>query len=197
MQVQVSGQHMSVGASLTDYVENRTQDIVNKYFSEAPSGHVHFSKQGRQFISSIVVNEGTGRHMIIKSEYVCDDVYSAFDVALSKLEKQLRKYRSKLRSHGKRKKVSELALPESAIKYIISTSKQNEEVDEAEEFDTDNPAIIAEKSTDVMELSVGDAVMKMDLENLPALMFKNAKTSRMNVVYYRKDGNISWVDTNN
>ena len=59
----------------------------------------------------------------------------------------------------------------------------------------DNPAIIAEKPTQVLPISVGEAVMKMDLENLPALMFENVKTGRINVVYYRRDGNISWVDS--
>ncbi len=59
----------------------------------------------------------------------------------------------------------------------------------------DNPVIIAEKSVEILTLSVSGAVMKMDLENLPALMFQNSHTNRMNVVYYRRDGNISWIDS--
>ncbi len=194
MQIQISGQHMSVGMSLQEYVKNRLLEIVNKYFSDAPAAHVHFAKQSRDFICDIVVNEGTGRHVVIKSEHICDDVYSSFDVAVSKLEKQLRKYKSKLRDRSKRVKLSEMSYP--AKKYTISTKSNEKILDEAEEFDVDNPVIIAEDAADVVDLSVGEAVMKMDLENLPALMFKNKKTGKLNIVYYRKDGNISWVDSN-
>ncbi|GAB4169819.1 MAG: ribosome-associated translation inhibitor RaiA [Rickettsiaceae bacterium] len=188
MQLQVSGQHMSIGNSLQEYVNDRTTSVVQKYFAGAPSGHVHFSKQGRDFNCDIVVNEGTGRHVVIKSNYSSDEVYGAFDVALSKLEKQLRRYKSKLSSHNNRTKLSELNTAE-AMKYVISTDTQDEE------FNVDNPAIVAEKPAQILSLTVGEAVMKMDLENLPALMFKNSKTDRINVVYYRKDGNISWVDS--
>ena len=186
MQVYTSGQHMSVGSSLNEYVDVRLKEVVGKYFSNAPSSHVNFSKQGHEFKCDIVLHEGTGRHVVIKSNNSSDEVYNAFDVALSKLEKQMRKYKSKLNNHHRGVKASELA--PDAIKYIISSKNE-------EEFDIDNPVIVAEKPIQVLPLTVGEAVMKMDLENLPALMFQNAKTNRVNVVYYRKDGNISWVDS--
>ncbi|RTK92286.1 MAG: ribosome-associated translation inhibitor RaiA [Rickettsiales bacterium] len=189
MQLQISGQHISIGASLQTYVDERTKLVVSKYFAEAPNGHIHFTKQGYKFLCDIVIHEGTGRHMIIKSNATSDDIYSAFDISLSKLEKQLRKYKSKLNDYSKRVKLSEVT--SEATKYIISPESNND----TEEFNIDNPAIVAEKPLNIMTLSVGEAVMRMDFENLPALMFKNSKTDRMNVVYYRRDGNISWVDS--
>ena len=131
--------------------------------------------------------------MVIKSSASSDDVYFAFDAALSKVEKQLRKYKSKLKDHSSKMKVSEIS-PDST-KYVISPTKIDDEDDETKEIDFDNPVIVAEKATKILKLSVGQAVMKMDLEDLPALMFRNVKTDRINVVYYRKDGNISWVDS--
>ena len=192
MQVVVSGQHISIGKSLQDYVKSRANEVVCKYFENAPSSNVHFSKQGRDFACDIVVNDGTGRHMVIKSNAASDEIYNAFDFALGKIEKQMRKYKSKLKNHNKQMKVSEIT-PE-AVKYIIAPFASSN-AEEMEEFDVNNPVIVAEKPTQVLPLSVGEAVMKMDLENLPALMFENAKTGRINVVYYRKDGNISWVDS--
>jgi len=140
--------------------------------------------------------------MIMKSNCASDEICNSFDTALTKLEKQLRRYKSKLNSHSNRVKVSEIT--SEAVKYIISSEHSGEE-----EFNVDNPAIVAEKPAKILSLSVGEAVMKMDLENLPALLFKNVKTGRVlvpcfpasleaghiNVVYYRKNGNISWVDT--
>ena len=90
-------------------------------------------------------------------------------------------------------KVSEIS--PNSTKYVISPTKIDDEDDETKEIDFDNPVIVAEKATKILKLSVGQAVMKMDLEDLPALMFRNVKTDRINVVYYRKDGNISWVDS--
>ena len=193
MQVSVSGQHLSIGSSLQEYVKERVTSSIKKYFDHAPSATVHFNKQNHEFFCDIVVNDGTGRHVVIKSSASSDDVYFAFDAALSKVEKQLRKYKSKLKDHSSKLKVSEIS--PNSTKYVISPTKIDDEDDETKEIDFDNPVIVAEKVTKILKLSVGQAVMKMDLEDLPALMFRNVKTDRINVVYYRKDGNISWVDS--
>ncbi|WP_342268121.1 ribosome hibernation-promoting factor, HPF/YfiA family [Candidatus Tisiphia endosymbiont of Empis tessellata] len=193
MQISVSGQHISIGNSLQDYVRNRTIQVSEKYFCDVIiSANVHFSKQGFQLVCDIVVNDGTGRHMILKGNAASDDIYSAFDIALARLEKQLRKYKSKLKNRHDRVKISEVT--SKAVKYTI-TPNQYEHEDEDNVAAYDNPVIIAEKSVEILTLSVSGAVMKMDLENLPALMFQNSHTNRMNVVYYRRDGNISWIDS--
>jgi ribosomal subunit interface protein len=188
MQISLVGQHLSIGASLKEYVEEKVKTTVTKYFDNAISANIHFTKQGYENLCNIVLNNGTGRHSIIRSDAKCDDIYSAFDMCIAKLEKQLRRYKSKLHDRHGRTKLSENFL--SATKYVINPydPSENEDMDS-------NPVIVAEKPASVMELSVKEAVMKMDLENLPALMFKNPKTQRINVVYYRKDGNISWVDS--
>ena len=186
MQVSVSGQHISIGDALHQYVESRIIEVVRKYFEHAISASVRFSKQGFQYVCDIEVNDGTGRHLIIRSDYRCDEIYSSFDTALAKVEKQLRKYKSKLKDRHNRVKVSQI----EATKYVISPQQINEDEDIG-----DSPLIIAEKPVDVMPLSISEAVMKMDLENFPALMFQNIKTGRINVVYYRRDGNISWIDS--
>jgi ribosomal subunit interface protein len=189
MQFSISGQHISIGASLETYVKDKTNGAVLKYFENAPSSNIHFSKDSYQFVCDIIVNEGTGRHITIKSKATSDEIYNAFDLALAKLEKQLRKYKSKLKDRSAKIKSSEAI--NKAIKYVIDSSTPSHE----EETDIDNPIIIAEKEVKLSKLSVGEAVMKMDLENLPALMFLNTKNDRINIVYYRKDGNISWVDS--
>lgn len=191
MQVSISGQHFSVGSALQEYAQDKISGSIKKYFDHALSVAVHFNKQNYEFVCDIIVNDGTGRHMVIKSNASSEDVYSAFDSALVKIEKQLRKYKSKLKDHSNRIKVSEIQ--SNATKYTIAANKLSIE-DESHEVDIDNPLIIAEKPIKILKLSVGQAVMKMDFENVPALMFENIKTNRINLVYYRKDGNISWVD---
>lgn len=201
MKISVSGQHMSVGQSLTEYINDRLNDVVTKYFDNVISAGVHFIKEGYRFTCDIIVNTSLKNHNVIKSNAICDDVYSSFDQSLSRMEKQLRKYKNRLASSRTNKlKVSENEIDKSTVygatKYVIDTAKfyadANELVEEKVNF---APLTIAEKPIVVRSCSISDAIMTMDLENVPALMFRNVATGRMNIVYHRRDGNISWVDS--
>lgn len=192
MHINISGQNLSIGMSVQEYVQDKLNETVKKYFDHATSANVNFTKQNFEYYCDINLNDGTGRHTVIKSRASSDDIYAAFDSALSKVSKQLRKYKSKLKDRHDRIKLNDIPIGK---KYVIDVRQSFRE--DIEEVDVDNPVIIAEKPTSIMSLSVGEAVMYMDLENLPALMFENVKTGRINVVYYRADGNISWVDSNN
>lgn len=187
MDVTVSGQQLNVGNALTNYATERTNEVVNRYFQTSISAKVVFSKVANYlYHCEIIVNEGSKRNIVIKSSANSDEVYSSFDSALMKIEKQLRRYKSKIQDKDKAS-VNEILKSIDAKKYVLSPN-----LDESEEEGA--PAIIAEKNTEIFTLSVGEAVMRMDLQNLPALMFKNSQSGRLNAVYYRKDGNISWVD---
>ena len=193
MKISVTGQHISLGAQLQTHVNDRLA-IMNKYFANAPSATVNFVKEGYEIKCDIILNDGTGRNTIVKSSNSSTDIYSAFDSAVNKLEAQVRKYKSKLHNRSNRTKLSEV----KAVKYILQATNAPDAQYDAEENvgdEEDNPVIIAEKPAEINSMSVSEAVMQMDLHDLPALMFENSKTGRMNVVYYRKDGNISWVDS--
>ncbi|MEY4464167.1 MAG: hypothetical protein RLZZ81_1138 [Pseudomonadota bacterium] len=192
MSISVSGQHIAIGNNLQEYSKERATQVVKKYFTDIINIDIHFSKEGINFKCDIIVKYGSGKHSIIKSNDSCNDIYVAFDKAMSKLEKQLRKYKSKFKNHHAGKvKISEIAY--EGTKYVISSQTDDEN---SNSEDSDNPIIIAEKPVEILKLSVKEAVMKMDLENLPALVFKNVNNDRINIVYYLKDGNISWVDYN-
>lgn len=192
MQIQVSGKKMDVGEALTTHVRDRLEKGVSKYFEQAITADVVFCKEAAHLVrADILVNEGTGNGMIVKGRAEEPDAYVAFDSAAERIEKQLRRYKRKLRNHHSAKKISELSKKElellSGKKYVIS--QQDEEGEE------DAPVIVAEKPTAIEKISTGEAVMKMDLSDLPALVFINSKTGFLDVVYHRKDGHISWVST--
>ncbi|HJD63254.1 MAG TPA: ribosome-associated translation inhibitor RaiA [Rickettsia endosymbiont of Degeeriella rufa] len=192
MIISVSGQHISIGNNLQEYSKERVNQVLTKYFSDIISADIHYSKEGINFKCDIIAKYGSGKHNIVKSNDSCNDIYVAFDKAMAKLEKQLRKYKSKLKNHHTGKvKISEI--DSEGTKYIISPQDQENTNDTN---DANYPIIIAEKPVEILKLSVKDAVMKMDLENLSAVVFKNVNNNRINIVYYRKDGNISWVDYN-
>lgn len=190
MQITVSGKHIDIGKALTKYIEDDLNNVVKKYFENAVKSDVIISKSRHFFRTDIVVNEGTGNNVVIKSNAEDDDVYASFDIASAKIEKQLRRYKERLKNHHN-ERLKELDINSmDARKYVISSSEQ-----ESKTSDEDAPLIIAEKQTVIERLSVSDAVMRMDLGNLPAVLFINKKTDAVNVVYRREDGNISWIDS--
>jgi len=196
MQVVVSGKQMDVGAALKEYVEIELSAAVTKYFEDAICANVVFSKTKRHlFRVDIMVNDGTGGHghMLIKSDAEENEIYSAFDRANERMEKRLRRYKRKLKDHHKARLSDSLSEVLQVTKYVLSDS-DNEQEEWESSSEEDAPLIIAEKATTIEELTVSDAVMRMDLNNLPALMFINKKTGVFNVVYRREDGNISWID---
>ncbi len=189
MKITISGKQIKVGTSLQEYVKENIETSIKKYFEQAISAHVTFSKESHNFTCDIVVNEGVSNQLYYKSQAKEENIYASFDRALEKMEKQLRRYKRRLRNHHKTS-VGD-ATSWAATKYVISDDGQDFEEETGSE---DSPLIVAEKQTAVETLTVADAVMRMNLANLPALLFINKKSGNFNVVYKRLDGNISWVD---
>lgn len=186
MQIHISGRHVELGDSFRTQVEKRLSENILKYIDRITHVDVVVSKQGSQFRVDIHANTGTHAGLVMKSHGDAVDVYAAFDEAATRIEKQLRRYKRRLKAHHHDDK----AIKQSFIakKYVLEAEGHDELEEEAEHV------VIAEKPTAIEHLTVSQAVMKMDLANLPALMFFNSAHGRVNVVYRRADGHISWVD---
>jgi ribosomal subunit interface protein len=186
MQIAVQGKQLDVGDALRGHVEDTITEIAEKYFSNPIDATVTLTKEGNLFKSDIVVRVGKG--IQVRSEGSAKDAHGAFDAAGERVAKQLRRYKRRLRDHHQGH-VSD-ALP--AQQYVLAA-----EAGDAPEPEADSgwqPIVVAEVQTGIEALTVGEAVMRMDLEDSPAMMFKDRKTGRMNMVYRRTDGNIGWVD---
>ncbi len=187
----VSGKHMDVGDSLKQYVNDRIDAGVKKYLQHITNAKIVFSKNNYLYHADIIIHDN---HIgIAKAESESDDVYAAFDTAIIKIEKQLRKYKTKI----KKKIHSETIRAE--VDYFMEGTKYTlnmpSYMEESEEDNHHEPITIAETATKIENLTVGEAIMKMELAHLPALMFVNKVNNRVNMVYHRNDGNIAWVDT--
>lgn len=186
MQISVSGQSIDIGAALNEYVSERMERSVTKYFKDAIFGNVVFSKQGHLFKAKVYVNEGTKTGIKIKAEGESGDVHAAFDSAAERVEKQLRRYHRYITNHKQKERYENKLI--DATQSIIQASSEEEEAESAA------PIIIAEQAECIETMSVSEAVLRMDLASVPAFMFINSGTGRINVVYKREDGNISWMD---
>ncbi len=201
MQIRVIGANMDAGSALTSYVEEHLTKEVGKYFENAVRSEVHFSKEAAYLFKTLIfINEGVKGGITVKSTAEAGDVYACFNEALQKVSKQLRRYKRRIKNYrrdgGGIKAVEPLYESFEARKYILPPVNYNifEEMEENEIID-ESVSIINEKAANIETLTVNEAVMKMDLADLPALVFINKDNGRINVVYHRKDGNISWIDT--
>jgi ribosomal subunit interface protein len=198
MQIRVLGANIEVGQSLTQYVEENLAKAVKKYFEKAVNAEVHFSKNGQMFKVLITVNEGVKGGIVVKGNAEGGDVYGCFNEAAEKCAKQLARYKKRIKNYRREGGGLKSVEPDydviDAMKYIVppTTYKIFEEIENEEA--EDSLKVVGEKNTDIESLTVEEAIMKMDLQDLPALVFINKKNRRMNVVYHRKDGNISWID---
>lgn len=189
MQVIVEGQQIDVGDALRGYIEEKLVDTCGKYFNHTIQGSVSLSPEANSFRSDITLSVGNG--ILMKASAVNHDPYPAFDQAHHRLITQLKKYKDRLRNHHQRlANRSADALGAPANEYTL-----RHDVDEVEHGEGgDNPLILAEMPTIVEDLTVSEAVMRMDIADQDVMVFKNAAHGRLNVVYRRRDGQIGWID---
>jgi len=200
MQVIVSGKNIDIGDSIREYAEEHLKPAIGKYFEHAVRANVTLQKSRHLFSCDIVVNEGTGRKTNICAHAEREDPYAAFGQCVQKVEKQLRRYKRKLSKSHRQHDTENLATLDDTLlvgrSYILSHEENTQEKNLPEEENHgESPAIIAEGTAHIQELTVGNAVMKMDLEDLHALMFINKKNGHISMVHRRPDGNIAWVDS--
>ena len=181
MRYDVSGQHIDIGDSLSGYVKDSLGTNLEKYAERPTSAKITFSKNRHIFVCETSVHLSTG--LEVNATGKADDIYSAFDKCNTRTEKQLRRYKRKLKDHHAGRATPVETYTEADYKAAHHDDSQDQE-----------PLIIAEKNEEFDRLSVGSAAMKMDLAGHGFLLFKNDKTGRVNVVHHRDDGNVGWID---
>ncbi len=185
MKLSVKGKQIDVGDALRAHVETQLGETVAKYFSDSLDAQVTFSREAHLFRADIAVHAGRG--ILLQSNASAVEPYPAFDAATTRLAGRLRRYKNKIKQHNHENTREAQAMMASAFVLHGADSDREEQVN-------DNPAVIAEMTTPVESLTVGEAVMRLDLGDLPALMFRNRGHGGLNMIYRRPDGNIGWVD---
>lgn len=197
MELAIHGKQMDVGDALRTHVATRLEDINSKYFNRAIDVSVTFSPESHSFIKSHV-SLRVGKDIMVQATATEANAYAAFDAAAEKVAKQLSRYKKRLRDHHARLEHTPEAELDKARDYILAIKEIDGLSDkEAEDEDAavgEDPLIIAEVATQIQKMSVSDAVMRMDLSGQSALLFRNPKNNRLNMVYRRTDGNIGWVE---
>jgi ribosomal subunit interface protein len=193
MSLQVTGKNIHVGESFQSYVEDKLEAAIDKYLGRYLAAHVRVEKERGRFQTNCSVRVRTG--LVLESSGEGTDAYSSADAAFEHLEKRLRRYKRRLKNHHA-DTASAAGVPETDIRdAVVELLDQSDDAADAEDDSAgESPLVIAESARKLLKLPVSEAVMRLDLTEQPFLVFRNAASDEINVVYRRVDGNIGWID---
>ena len=186
MKIDISGQNLDTGESFRDYAENNLKKSIDKYFERAIAGSVILKKSLNNFSVKIIVT--LTRRTKLETSGSSSDAHAAFDIALEKAEKRLRRYKRRLKDYRSKGDKKELIFAQETV--LDSKDDLEEEMINEDGM----PPVLMELSYNIEEMTTEEAIMKFDLENLNALMYRNVSHQGLNMLYRRNDGAIGWVD---
>jgi ribosomal subunit interface protein len=191
MPLRISGKNLDIGDALRRRVGERIGEALGKYFDGGFSGHLTIGKDGFGFRSECTIHLDSG--IVLQAEAMAADAYASADQAAERIEKRLRRYKRRIKDHVGRARADDAASDGASVaaaSYVIATPDHDDDADMAGYA----PAIIAESTTALRQLSVSEAVQDLDMTGAPVIIFRHAGHGRVNVVYRRADGHIGWVD---
>jgi ribosomal subunit interface protein len=192
MQITVAGKQVETGEALKVHVEEGLGAVTRKYFDRALEAHVTFSKDRAFFVCDIHLHAGRG--LTLRGEGEGADAHRAFDIAAEHLAKRLRRYRRRVNEHARSMAEEREAPPVERARVSMLRVEDEEEEEVRPDAEAVHGAIVAETPAEIARLSVREAAMRLDLADVPVLMFRNRASGQLNVVYRRRDGNLGWID---
>lgn len=195
LQVHVSGKHVDVGEALRSRVTDEISTSISKYFERGGDADVVVARDGHGFRVDCSVTLASGQHL--NSHGMGGDAHAAFDDALAKIDKRIRRYKRRLKDHSE---AANARQQEMAAFYVLRASDDEDEEPEdhdgpvAEDGAADGPMVIAEAARPMRTMTVSMAVHELDLTDTQPIVFRNAAHGGLSVVYRRPDGNIGWID---
>jgi ribosomal subunit interface protein len=191
MQVQVTGKHVDVGDALRSRVSDELSSNIGKYFDREGGGaDVVVSREGHAFKVDCAVTLASGQQLTTHG--LGGDAHLAFDAAMAKMQKRIRRYKNRLKDHHIQAQARQA---ETAAYFVIQAPDDDDDsLDEPMASGFPEPMVIAETEKSIRTMTVSMAVMELDLTESQTIVFRNAAHDGLSVVYRRPDGNIGWID---
>ncbi len=185
MSLRISGKHIEISDAYRTHVESRVGAIVGKYFDGGFSGRVVLERDGGGYRVDCALHLDSG--LDLQAEGRGHEIYPTFEQAAERIEKQMRRYKRRLKEHHHDSRV----VPDEDASYTVLAATPEADEELASDY---SPMVIAEETKSLRTLSVSGAVMAMDLSDAAVVVFRHAGHGGVNVVYRRRDGNIGWID---
>ena len=185
MSLRISGKQMDIGEAFRSRIEGRVGEVMEKYFDGGFSGRVTVEKSRGRFVADCTIHVDTGA--VLQATGEAQEAQFAFDAAADRIEKRLRRYKRKLKSHSASQGGN--GASEATYRVMAPVDEGDDEV--PEDF---APTIVAESRLPLKSMTVASAVVELDMKDSPVFVFRNAGSNTVNIVYRRPDGNIGWID---
>lgn len=175
----VRGENIEVTGALRDYVEKKLQKL-EKYFDNIPNSTAHVNMKVYSDRSSKVEVTIPLPYLVLRAEETSPDMYASIDLVTDKLERQIRKYKTKVNRKSREKGYKDLGFMEMP----------NEPVEESEQsFD-----IVRTKRVSIKPMDSEEAILQMDMLGHNFFIFQDSETDGINIVYRRKDGRYGLIE---
>lgn len=182
LSVSVTFRHVDSSPAIRDYATDKVQRVTSKYLRRAEDAHIILSVAKRRHMAEINIRAA---HFDISAHATTEDLYSATDAAVDKVEAQLRKHKDRINHH----------------KGHQSTAGAASEID-VKIVGIDGPAgggaprVIETEKVPAKPLSLDDAILQLELQHASFLVFRNASDESISVIYKRSDGNYGLIAPN-
>jgi putative sigma-54 modulation protein len=188
MQLSVTFRHMDATDALKAYAHEKV-DRIRKYFPDPIKAHVVLAcDRGYNHIADVMITLHNG--IVIKGEETTEDMYSSIDLVMAKIERQCRRYKEKIRNHKGSDSIHAHEIVHSVVEVAEPQPPQAELAASKEDF-----KIIKKSKFFTQPLTPSEAVMQMNLLGNDFLVFTNASSQEVNVVYRRGDGTYGLIET--
>jgi putative sigma-54 modulation protein len=177
MAISCTFRHMEPSEELRSYVEEKIEKL-KKYFDSPVDAHIVLKVEKFRHIADItLLNNGNA----LKAVEQTGDMYASIDESMDKIEEQVRRFMSRKKEY-KTETVKDEVFEENASEVQESLVESG-------------PRIIKAEGVDIKPMDINEAAMQMELLNQNFLVFTNAKSKQINIIYKRKDGNLGLIDT--
>ena len=210
MQLSTTFRHMDASQAVRDYAEEKL-DKIRKYFQKDPiAAHAVFSvERGFNHVADINITLPNG--ILINAKETTEDMYSSIDLAAARIERQVRKWKEKIRDHkphgGPSSSVREMVISAEAVEPPPRGSAPAAEPAVAAKAGGAPPAaaaapavpatlrVVRDETFTARSMKVEDAVMQLNLLGDDIIVFTDADKRTISVLYRRKDGNYGLIET--
>ncbi|EUJ24177.1 hypothetical protein PGRAN_05636 [Listeria grandensis FSL F6-0971] len=182
----IRGENIEVTEPIRDYVEKKI-DKLERYFSEAPDANVHVNLKVYSDKNAKVEVTIPLKNLVLRAEETSGDLYASIDLIVDKLERQIRKHKTKVNRKFRDK---------GAEHDYFAFSEVNSSV-APDEFENDSELdIVRTKEFSLKPMDSEEAVLQMNLLGHSFFVYTDAESDGTNIVYRRKDGKYGLIETN-
>ena len=176
MNFNIRGENIEVTPAIREYVEKKITKL-ERYFTESPNATVQVNLKTYQDKTSKVEITIPMQGIVLRAEEAHADMYAAIDLITDKLERQIRKHKTKVNRKAREKG------------FVEFFSNVESSIANDEEFE-----VVRQKSFDLKPMDAEEAILQMNMLGHEFYVFTNAETNRMNVVYKRRDGKYGLIE---